>query len=140
MKKEDISYEILRSNLSYLDEEDIKLIDKAYNFANEKHEGQRRRTGEPYIIHPLNVAYILTTIKADKETICAGLLHDTLEDTETSISEMEKEFGKEITKLVDGVTKINNINISTENEYLTSYYKKIQDCIVTVFRQFRIVH
>lgn len=125
MKKEDISYEILRSNLSYLDEEDIKLIDKAYNFANEKHEGQRRRTGEPYIIHPLNVAYILTTIKADKETICAGLLHDTLEDTETSISEMEKEFGKEITKLVDGVTKINNINISTENEYLTSYYKKI---------------
>ena len=62
MKKEDISYEILRSNLSYLDEEDIKLIDKAYNFANEKHEGQRRRTGEPYIIHPLNVAYILTTI------------------------------------------------------------------------------
>lgn len=125
MKKDDISYETVRNNLTYLDDEDIKLIDKAYHFAKEKHDGQRRRTGEPYIIHPLNVAYILTTIKADKETICAGLLHDTLEDTDTSMDEMEKEFGKEITKLVDGVTKINNINISTENEYLTSYYKKI---------------
>ena len=71
MKKEDISYETVRNNLSYLDDEDIKLIDKAYHFAKEKHDGQRRRTGEPYIIHPLNVAYILTTIKADKETICA---------------------------------------------------------------------
>ena len=125
MKKDNISYENLKESLSYLDEDDIKLVDKAYNFACERHEGQQRRTGEPYIIHPLNVAYILTTIKADKETICASLLHDVLEDTNTSLEELEKIFGKEITKLVDGVTKINNINISTENEYLTSYYKKI---------------
>ena len=68
MKKEDISYETVRNNLTYLDDEDIKLIDKAYHFAKEKHDGQRRRTGEPYIIHPLNVAYILTTIKADNKT------------------------------------------------------------------------
>ena len=73
----------------------------------------------------INVAIILTSIKADKETIIAGLLHDTLEDTETTKEEIKEEFGEEVLKLVDGVTKINSLNISTENDYLTSYYKKI---------------
>ena len=125
MKKEDISYETVRNNLSYLDEEDIKLIDKAYNFANEKHEGQRRRTGEPYIIHPLNVAYILAEMNADCATIAAALLHDVLEDCNITREEMEEKFGKEITKIVYGVTKINKLNFNDESEVLIANHRKI---------------
>ena len=111
--------------LTYLSKSEVKEIEKAYNYAYSKHKGQYRKTGEEYIVHPLQVANILTSIKADKETIIAGLLHDVIEDTDTSKNDIEKEFGYNVARLVDGVTKINNINVSTENEYLTSYYKKI---------------
>ena len=107
------------------DEEQIKVIHKAYLFAKEKHEGQFRKSGEPYIEHPMHVALILTTIYADYETISAGLMHDVLEDCDCSVQEMEDLFGKNITKLVQGVTKLSKINFSTENEYLIDYYKKI---------------
>ena len=107
------------------DEEQIKVIEKAYQFANEKHGGQFRKSGESYIYHPLNVALILTTIYADYETLSAGLMHDVLEDCDCTPEEMEAEFGPVITKLVKGVTKLSNINFSTENEYLIDYYKKI---------------
>ena len=110
----------------YIDnEEQLEIIKKAYNFAKEKHEGQFRKSGEPYIIHPMNVALILTTIYADYETISAGLLHDVLEDCDCTSEEMEEMFGKNITKLVQGVTKLSKIHFSTENEYLIDYYKKI---------------
>ena len=96
---------------SYIDnKEDIKLIKKAYEYAREKHFGVKRMTGEPYIDHPLNVAYILAEINADAATICAGLLHDVLEDTEVTKEEMTKKFNEEIANLVDGVTKINKLN------------------------------
>ena len=72
----------------------------------------------------MNVALILTIIYADYETISAGLLHDVLEDCDCSVQEMEEEFGQNITKLVQGVTKLSKINFSTENEYLIDYYKK----------------
>ena len=104
---------------------ELKVIDKAYQLAHEKHEGQYRKSGEPYIVHPLNVALILTDIYADYETISAGLLHDVLEDCDCTVEEMEKVVGKNITKLVQGVTKLSKIHFSTENEYLIDYYKKI---------------
>ena len=104
---------------------ELKVIDKAYQLAHEKHEGQYRKSGEPYIVHPLNVALILTDIYADYETISAGLLHDVLEDCDCTVEEMEKAVGKNITKLVQGVTKLSKIHFSTENEYLIDYYKKI---------------
>lgn len=107
------------------DEEEIEVIRRAYVFASEKHEGQFRKSGEPYIYHPMNVALILTSIYADFETLSAGLLHDVLEDCECSPEEMEAEFGPVITKLVQGVTKLSKIHFSTENEYLIDYYKKI---------------
>lgn len=96
-------------------EEDLKLIDKAYNFAKEQHFGVKRMTGEPYIEHPLNVAYILTEINADAATICAGLLHDVLEDCDVTKEEMASIFNDEIANLVDGVTKINKLNFDTSN-------------------------
>lgn len=126
-QKDTITFEeVLEKVKTYIeDEEQIKVIHKAYLFAQEKHEGQFRKSGEPYITHPLNVIHILTTIYADYETLCAGLMHDVLEDCDCTVEEMEGEFGKNITKLVQGVTKLSKIHFSTENEYLIDYYKKI---------------
>ena len=106
-------------------EEDIELIYKVYNYAKEKHSGQTRVSGEEYINHPIATAMILTGVFADKETICAGLLHDILEDTDTTKQELEELFGKDIAYLVHGVSKISRIHFSTENEALVEYYKKI---------------
>jgi len=118
--------EIISKARSYIeDEEQIQVIEKAYNFAKIKHEGQFRKSGEPYITHPMNVALILISVYADFETISAGLLHDVLEDCDCTPEEMESVFGENITKLVKGVTKLSKINFSTENEYLIDYYKKI---------------
>ena len=120
-----VTIDDLIEKLTYLNESEIEEVKKAYLFASKYHEDQYRMTKEPFIVHPLNVAMILTTIKADVNTICAALLHDVIEDTEITKDDIEKEFGPVVAKLVDGVTKINNIKISTDNEYLTSYYKKI---------------
>ena len=118
--------DILAGVRTYIeDEEQIAVIEKAYYFAKEKHEGQFRKSGEAYIYHPMNVALILTTIYADYETISAGLIHDVLEDCDCTTEEMEEAFGPTITRLVQGVTKLSKIHFSTENDYLIDYYKKI---------------
>ena len=118
--------DVLEQAKTYItDEEQLQFIERAYLFAKEKHTGQYRKTGEDYIIHPLNVAMILTTIYADYETIAAGFLHDVLEDCDCTPEEMEEKFGAEVTKLVQGVTKLSKIHFSTENDYLIDYYKKI---------------
>ena len=118
--------EIITKAKAYIeDKEQINIIKKAYEFADEKHAGQFRKSGEAYIYHPMNVALILISIYADYETISAGLMHDVLEDCDCTEEEMEEKFGKNITKLVQGVTKLSKIHFSTENEYLIDYYKKI---------------
>ena len=124
--KDNIKFEDILEKLTYIeDEKQIEVIKRAYEFASLKHKGQFRKSGEPYIIHPMNVALILTTIYADYETISAGFLHDVLEDCDCTDEEMEEEFGRNITRLVQGVTKLSKIHFSTENEYLIDYYKKI---------------
>ena len=105
--------------------EDLKLITKSYLFAFEKHFGQKRHTGEDYIVHPLNVAYILADINADYQTICAALLHDTIEDCEVTKEDLANEFSLEIANLVDGVTKINKLNFSGDNEAILANHRKI---------------
>lgn len=87
----------------------LELIDRAYKFASEAHRGQKRLSGEPYITHPLEVAWRLTEIKLDTTTIAAALLHDTCEDTKCTIKDIQKNFGKEISFLVEGVTKLDKI-------------------------------
>lgn len=126
-KKDSITFEeVLEKVKLYIeDEEKLQFIEKAYLFARDKHAGQYRKSGEEYIIHPLNVALILTSIYADYETIAAGFLHDVLEDCDCNEEEMISLFGDEVTKLVQGVTKLSKIHFSTENEYLIDYYKKI---------------
>lgn len=88
---------------------DKELITRAFNFAKQAHEGQLRASGEPYIIHPFNTALILAEFKADAETISAGLLHDTVEDTEISLDDIKKEFGSEVAFMVEGVTKLGTL-------------------------------
>lgn len=127
MHNQNISFDVLLEKVkSYIkDEKEIKLIEKAYNYANVKHHGQKRKTGEDYIIHPLSVAYILTDIYADSSTICAALLHDVVEDSDATLEELTKEFSKEIAELVDGVTKINKLNFSGETENVLANHRKI---------------
>ena len=126
-KKEKITFEKLREKfLAYNKEKvDVEKITKAYLFAYEKHFGVQRLTNEDYIEHPLNVAYILTGVFADMTTICAALLHDILEDCEVSEEELTEKFGPEITSLVVGVTKINKLNFTGENEAMIANHRKI---------------
>src|SRR3990167_10659904 len=93
-------------------EKDRILIGKAFAVAQEAHKNQKRSSGEPYITHPLSVAYFLSELGLDSTTVAACLLHDTLEDTSLTHADLEKEFGKEITFLVDGVTKLSKIEYS----------------------------
>ena len=93
----------------YHPSDDISMIEKAYNTALAAHQGQIRRSGEPYIIHPLNVSIILAQLELDKETIVAGLLHDVLEDTNTTMDTLTADFGSDVALLVDGVTKLDKL-------------------------------
>ncbi|MDE5778939.1 MAG: bifunctional (p)ppGpp synthetase/guanosine-3',5'-bis(diphosphate) 3'-pyrophosphohydrolase [Lachnospiraceae bacterium] len=100
--------------LEYHPNTDISMIEKAYAIADKAHEGQVRKSGEPYIMHPLCVAIILAELQLDKETIVAGILHDVIEDTIMTDKEIEQEFSSEILLLVDGVTKLTQLNFSQD--------------------------
>ena len=106
--------ELIASVKKYHPSTDISMIEKAYKIAYEAHEGQKRKSGEPYIIHPLCVAIILADLELDKETIVAGLLHDVVEDTVMTTEEITKEFGAEVALLVDGVTKLGQLSYSAD--------------------------
>ncbi len=107
------------------DTNSVSEIQKAYNYAEDLHQGQFRQSGDPYISHPLNVAYILSEMHADKDTICAGLLHDTLEDANITKEEIIYNFNPEIANLVDGVTKISKLNFSSKNDQNMANTRKI---------------
>ena len=109
---------------------DIGRVKQAYNFASEKHKGQKRQSGEDYIIHPLIVAYILAEMHADSDTVCAGLLHDTLEDTNASKEEIITLFGENVCTLVEGVTKFTKINFQTKEEENLANMRKIITSII----------
>ena len=104
---------------------DLKLIKRAYDFAKEKHGDQLRKSGEPYIIHPIQVAYILACLELDDATICAALLHDVAEDTEVTIQDLAKEFSPEIAEMVDGVTKLGNLKYTSAEEQQVENYRKM---------------
>ena len=104
---------------------DSKLIKKAYDFAIAHHGNQRRKSGELYIIHPLNVAYILSTLELDDESICAALLHDVVEDTSATNQDLIDNFGQAIADMVAGVTKLGTLRYSTEEETQVENYRKM---------------
>ena len=104
---------------------DTKLIMKAYNLASEKHKDQKRHSGEPYIVHPLNVAYILADVGLDDSTICAALLHDIVEDTDVTDEDLRKIFGEEIADMVAGVTKLGTMMFTSVEERQVEDYRKM---------------
>ena len=99
---------------TYIDNPDLDLIQRAYVFSAQAHDGVVRRSGEPYISHPMNVAYLLATMQLDEATVAAGLLHDTVEDTETTVDEIEDLFGSDVADIVDGVTKISQMDFESK--------------------------
>lgn len=122
----DLEYEKLKEIiLENNPKADMDLIKKAYYFGEVNHRGQKRNSGEDYFIHPIAVAKTLSNMKLDDQTICAGLMHDVLEDTSVTYDQMEKEFGHEITFLVDGVTKLKNLNYSSREEKQAENIRKM---------------
>ena len=109
---EELYDELKKEIKKYHPSDDTSLVDKAYRVAYDAHKGQVRKSGEPYIIHPLCVAIILAELELDKETIAAGLLHDVLEDTIMTMDEMRAEFGDDVAHLVDGVTKLKHLHLT----------------------------
>jgi guanosine-3',5'-bis(diphosphate) 3'-pyrophosphohydrolase len=110
---------------SYHPAADVEVIRKAYEFSAKVHQGQKRASGEPYLIHPLAVANIISDLKLDEPSIVGGLLHDTVEDTLTTLDELKGIFGKEITALVDGVTKLSRTNFSSREEKQAENFRKM---------------
>ena len=111
---EELYQELIRSVSRYHPSDDISMIEKAYRVARDAHQDQKRKSGEPYIIHPLCVAIILADLELDKETIVAGLLHDVVEDTGMTGARLRQEFGEEVELLVDGVTKLGQLNYQAD--------------------------
>ena len=111
----DVLYrDLVASIRKYHPSDDLSMIEKAYQLADNAHKDQKRKSGEPYIIHPLCVAIILADLEMDKETIAAGLLHDVVEDTVYTEEQLAEIFGKEVALLVDGVTKLTQLSWSAD--------------------------
>ncbi|MDP6178717.1 MAG: HD domain-containing protein, partial [Desulfatiglandales bacterium] len=120
--------------LSYHPKADIGLVEKAYVYSAKVHQGQLRLSGEPYLSHPLEVAHILTRMKMDMISVVAGFLHDTLEDTNAELSEIERLFGKETVNIVDGVTKISKIQFTSQEERQAENMRKMILAMATDIR------
>ncbi len=121
---------------TYYPEAKLDLIEKAYKFAEEAHRGQTRSSGEPYIIHPTDVAQTLAELRLDLSSIATGLLHDTVEDTHATIEQIEKEFGKDIAELVDGVTKLSKITFKTSEEKQAENFRKM---VLAMAKDIRVI-
>jgi len=117
--------ELIEKVRRYNPDAQVDLLRRAYDFSARAHEGQLRRSGEPYLAHPLAVAEILTVLKLDVPAIVAGLLHDTIEDTVRTRAQIEEEFGKDIARLVDGVTKIGKIHFKNYEETQAENFRKM---------------
>ena len=121
---------------SYHPQPDLDLIRKAYVFSAKHHAGQTRKNGEPYLTHPLEVAKILAELKLDEASICTGLLHDTVEDTQATKQDIEDLFGKDIAELVDGVTKLSQIKFYSTEEKQAENFRKM---LVAISKDIRVL-
>ncbi len=115
---------------------DIPKLRKAYDYAKNYHKEQKRASGEPYIIHPLNVSYVLSSMHADIDTLCAAMLHDVVEDTEGTLDDIEKKFNKDVRDLVDGVTKMTKLDLNNKKELSAINLRRI---IVSLAKDPRII-
>src|SRR5215831_17668765 len=121
---------------SYHPTADVAIISKAYQFSQYAHREQKRKSGDPYFIHPASVAGIITELRLDTASICAGLLHDVVEDTLATTEDIEKEFGNEVGFLVDGVTKLSKINFTSKEDRQAENFRKM---VVAMARDIRVL-
>ena len=128
--------DILEKVAAYMPGADTDIIKKAYVYSARVHQGQLRQSGEPYFVHPQEVAGILTNLRMDVNSIAAGLLHDTVEDTLTTLEEVKKIFGEEVATLVDGVTKIGQISFSSSEEKQAENFRKV---FVAMAKDIRVI-
>ena len=135
--------ELINHVHKYHPSDDVSMIEKAYNVAKEAHKNQTRKSGEPYIIHPLNVAIILAELELDKETIIAGLLHDVVEDTVMTDDDLRREFGEDVALLVDGVTKLEKIPLSStlsqSDEKLEMQAENLRKMFLAMAKDIRVI-
>ena len=117
--------DIIDKAQTYLPQEDLEMIEKAYIYSASVHQGQVRLSGEPYLTHPMEVAGILTNMKMDAATVISGLLHDTIEDTLTTVEQIEKEFGRDVAFLVGGLTKLSRISFGSQEERQSENFRKM---------------
>src|SRR5690242_5304583 len=115
---------------------DADLLKRAYDFSEKAHTGQKRKSGDPYFIHPASVAGIITELKLDTASVCAGLLHDVVEDTLATTTDVEREFGQEVAFLVDGVTKLSKINFASKEDRQAENFRKM---LVAMARDIRVL-
>ena len=123
--EEQLYLELIEKIKTYHPSNDFSMVEKAYKLAVDAHKDQKRKSGEPYIIHPLKVAYILAELELDMESIVAGILHDVIEDTEYSYEDISNMFSEEIAALVDGVTKLGKLSYTTKEEVQAENYRKM---------------
>ena len=128
--------QILSEVASYDVNADLPLVRRAYEFAAAAHNGQRRKSGDPYVTHPLSVAGIIAELKLDVASVCAGLLHDCVEDTSATVDQLADTFGKEIAFLVDGVTKLGKLPYSTREEQQADNFRKM---LLAMARDIRVI-
>lgn len=128
--------ELIEKVKSYNENADIDMIKRAYKMADEHHRGQKRNSGEDYIIHPLNVSLILADMNMDTATIVAGLLHDVVEDTDVTLEDVKNEFGHEIADLVDGVTKLKQLNYKNKEEKQAENIRKM---VLAMAKDIRVI-
>ena len=129
--------ELIRTIREYHPSDDISMIEKAYKLSYEAHKEQKRKSGEPYIIHPICVAIILASLELDKETIAAGLMHDVIEDTEYTYEDLQKMFGKDVAELVDGVTKLTQI--SWTNDKIEMQAENLRKMFLAMAKDIRVI-
>lgn len=128
--------ELSQLTKAYMDDDDFQTIERAYEFALKAHDGQLRKSGEPFIIHPIDVAIILADLRMDTETICAALLHDTVEDTDVTSEEVERLFGADVRALVEGVTKITRIEVGSLTDEQAATIRKM---FVAMSKDIRVI-
>src|SRR4029078_5494280 len=115
---------------------DAEMIKRAYEYSSKAHTGQKRKSGDPYFIHPASVAGIITELKLDTASVCAGLLHDVVEDTLATLDDIEREFGQEGAFLVDGATKLSKINFTSKEDRQAENFRKM---LVAMARDIRVL-
>src|SRR5690348_9048217 len=126
--------DLLRQMRENRPNDDLELVRKAYEYSQKNHAGQHRASGEPYLIHPLEVALVLSEMKMDGVAVAAGLLHDSVEDTSVTIVDIRKEFGEQVAHIVEGVTKISQIDFSSREEQQAENLRKMMLAMVDDIR------